>query len=147
MSGISINQISRIERGSAKPELETIKKLTITLNCSSDELIFDEDDYLLSDELRILFRAVEELPLDRQEMIQEFLEAMVMRNDMEKWVKKSERDIMVKHLDKQENSTQKKCTKCNGDVRKIELTEAQKSNSILSITECNECKFQNVITL
>jgi len=144
-SGISINQISRIERGGAKPELETIKKLTIALNCSSDELIFDEDDYLLSDELRIIFRAVEELPDERKEMIQEFLEAMVMRNDMEKWVKKSEDEYKIKAMDKEDGLIEKRCSKCGGNMKNIKLTQEQKDQKYYSITKCEKCDMQNVI--
>ncbi len=40
-AGIELTQVSRIERGASEPKLETIKKLSIALSCSTDELIMD----------------------------------------------------------------------------------------------------------
>lgn len=40
-ANVELAQISRIERGASVPKLDTIKKLAIALNCSTDELIMD----------------------------------------------------------------------------------------------------------
>ena len=146
---LSLNQISRIERGSAKPELETIKKLAITLNCSSDELIFDEDDYPISDELRILFSAVEELSEDKKQMIQDFIEAMIMKSDVERWVKKSTKAqniYAVTEKIKNKNLFPKTCKKCGGEMIEEKLTNEQLNNGIMNISVCNKCNHTNVMT-
>jgi transcriptional regulator with XRE-family HTH domain len=87
-ASVGLNQISRIERDSAKPELDTIKKLAKALNCSADSLIFDESEREPASDLKLLFEAVTRLPEDKKEIIREFLEAMVMKSDAEQRIKK-----------------------------------------------------------
>jgi transcriptional regulator with XRE-family HTH domain len=41
MASIELTQVSRIERAASEPKLETIKKLAIALQCTTDELIMD----------------------------------------------------------------------------------------------------------
>lgn len=143
ISEMSLNQISRIERGTAKPELDTIKKLCIALKCTSDALIFDEDDYISQDNLVVLFKAVEELSEERKDMIEEFLEAIIMRSDMEKWMKKEEGGYKRK-VAEESQSKEVQCEECGGNMTQIELSEEQKSNGILAISKCQECEIQKV---
>ena len=146
---ISLNQVSRIERGSAKPELETIKRLAITLNCSADELIFDENDHPMSDELRILFSAVEELSEDKKQMIQNFIEAMIMKSDVEKWVKKSVKAQNIHAVTeeiKNKNLVQKTCKKCGGEMIEKPVSNEDLNNGIMNISICNKCGHTNVMT-
>jgi|GEM_PF-3442554 len=42
MASIELTQVSRIERNASEPKLETIKKLAIALECSTDQLIMNE---------------------------------------------------------------------------------------------------------
>jgi transcriptional regulator with XRE-family HTH domain len=41
-SGVSLTQISKIERNETDPRVSTIEKLAKALNCSTDQLLFDE---------------------------------------------------------------------------------------------------------
>jgi len=145
---LSLNQISRIERGTAKPELETIKKLAIALYCSSDELIFDDHEYITSDELRILFSAVEDLSDDKKQMIQDFIEAMIMKSDVEKWVNKTTKKEEEKALRKIIDSEYKpgKCKSCGGEMEARELNELEIKAKITAVYECVECQNKHLFT-
>lgn len=148
-AGISLNQISRIERGTAKPELETIKKLVKTLKCSSDELIFDDNDYFISDELRILFSAVEELSDDKKEMIQDFIEAMIMKSDVERWVNKTTKEATAKAIIKDISSrglAEAVCKDCGAEMVDEKPTGEQINNGIFSIRRCPKCGRTHVMT-
>jgi transcriptional regulator with XRE-family HTH domain len=69
-AGIELAQISRIERGATQPKLDTIKKLALALECSSDELIFDEGEKTLSRRNKEIFEKIENLShLKRNEIL------------------------------------------------------------------------------
>lgn len=145
---LSLNQISRIERGSAKPELETIKKLAIALYCSSDELIFDDHEFISSDELRILFNAVEDLSEDKKEMIQDFIEAMIMKSDVEKWVNKTTKKEEKKALRTiiQNQHTPDACKVCGAEMKERELDELELNKNIEAVYQCTECDYKAIFT-
>lgn len=86
-SGVSMPQISKIERGeSENPELGTIKKLCIALSTTSDELIFDESERNPNNELKLLFEAASKLPDGKQVTIKEVISALIMKSDAEQWI-------------------------------------------------------------
>lgn len=87
-AGLGINQVSRIERGSSKPELETIKSLAMALDCSADELIFDREEREPDEELRILMAAVANMDDAKKATAIEILKALVMKAEAETWIKK-----------------------------------------------------------
>ncbi len=145
---ISLNQISRIERGTAKPELETIKKLSKALHCSADELIFDDGDYVQSDELRLLFSAVEDLSNDKIEMIKDFIEAILMKDDMEKWVNKTYKENLKQEIEleiENEHAPQI-CKKCGGKMKKAQLTELEEKAGTIAAYECIDCGFRSIFS-
>lgn len=86
-AGLGINQVSRIERGTSKPELETIKSLAIALDCSSDELIFDPTEREPDEELKILISAVASMSETKKAVAIEVLKALVMKSEAESWIK------------------------------------------------------------
>jgi len=143
---LSVNQISRIERGSAKPELETIKKLCRSLKCTSDELIFDEDEFLLADEMRAIFKAVEDMPEEKQEMVMEFLEAVVMKSDMEKWMYRTERNAKAEYVHEYANKNSESCEKCGGKMNEEKATKEKKENGVIEIRKCEDCGNIEVFT-
>lgn len=70
MANIELAQISRIERGATQPKLETIKKLCVALKCSADELIFDDDEVVLSTQARSVFEKVDKLsPMKKMKIL------------------------------------------------------------------------------
>jgi len=145
---LSLNQISRIERGSAKPELDTIKKLAIALYCSSDELIFDDHELISSDELRILFNAVEDLSEDKKEMIQDFIEAMIMKSDVEKWVNKTTKKEEEKALRIiiQNEYAPGPCKACGSEMKERELNELEVNKNITAVYQCTKCEQKTIFT-
>lgn len=86
-AGLGINQVSRIERGTSKPELETIKSLALALDCSSDELIFDRAEREPDEELRILIGAIANMSEPKKAVVIEVLKALVMKSEAESWIK------------------------------------------------------------
>lgn len=84
MAKIELTQISRIERGASEPKLETIKKLSIALQCTTDELIMDqsvnnkEPQYLK----RILKRVNQLSPL-KQYVVLNMLQSYLSVNEMQ----------------------------------------------------------------
>lgn len=87
-AGLGINQVSRIERGRSKPELDTIKRLSLALNCTTDELIFDASEKTPDEEIRTLLTAVMGLPEEKKHTAIELLKALIMKAEAETWLKK-----------------------------------------------------------
>ena len=90
IANLKLLQISRIERGTTNPGLDTIKKLAVALNCSTDELIFDENERQVPDELKMLLEGMLRLPEEKQKIAVEILEALIMKSDAESWIKKKQ---------------------------------------------------------
>lgn len=61
LAGIELAQVSRIERGTANPKVETIKNLAKALRCTTDSLIFDEEEREISERMRSVLSSIEEL--------------------------------------------------------------------------------------
>lgn len=61
LADIELAQISRIEREATQPKLETIRKLAIALECSTDSLIFDEHEKTLSIQAISALKKIDEL--------------------------------------------------------------------------------------
>jgi len=71
ISDVSMTQISKIERGESKnPELSTIKKLCLALNCSADDLLFDRKISGSNEKLKhYLDKAMRLSPYDKKAII------------------------------------------------------------------------------
>jgi len=70
LANIELAQISRIETGASEPKLESIRKLAIALECSSDELIFNIDEQEGSQKLRMMMSKIERLtPVAKAEIM------------------------------------------------------------------------------
>jgi len=86
-SGLKLLQISRIERNESEPRMNTIKKLSIALGCTSDELIFDNKEREVRDELKFLFDGLMKIPNEKQKIAIEILESLIMKSNAENWIK------------------------------------------------------------
>lgn len=81
LSGVSMQQISKMERGeSENPELGTIKRLCVSLGTSADDLIFEEGERGPNDELRMLFEEVKEFDEEESKALILILESMIVRH-------------------------------------------------------------------
>jgi transcriptional regulator with XRE-family HTH domain len=76
---LHVNQIRRYEAGSAQPTLEALTRLAQTLSVSLDELVFEENERGPSDELRLQFEAVSQMPAQERSVIRELLDGMILK--------------------------------------------------------------------
>jgi len=72
------------------PRMDTLKKLAIALNCTTDELVFDEAERKVPDELKMLLEGILRIPEEKQKIAVEILEALIMKSDAESWIKKKQ---------------------------------------------------------
>lgn len=69
-SEVSLTQISKIERGETDPRVSTIEKLAKALNCSIDQLLFNEATEGLTGLLKRAFERASKLdPLDKAALL------------------------------------------------------------------------------
>lgn len=86
--GVHVVQIRRYEGGDAQPTLEVIRKLSIALSVSSDELIFDEGERGPSDDLKLQFEAIEQMSPEDKQVIKTVIESMIIKHDSQRWMVK-----------------------------------------------------------
>ncbi|WP_321945895.1 helix-turn-helix transcriptional regulator [Paraburkholderia sp. J10-1] len=77
---LHVNQVRRYEAGSAQPTLEALTRLAQTLHVSLDELVFEENERGPSDELRLQFEAVSQMPEDERNIIKALLDGMILKH-------------------------------------------------------------------
>lgn len=87
-TGIDVTLISRIERGKGQPGIESLKKLAIALNCSTDDLIFENGEREPGTDLKLMFERVSHLPEERKAIIKEFLIAIIQRAEAQEMLNK-----------------------------------------------------------
>lgn len=75
--GLHINQLARYETGKAQPMMQAIQRLCIALNCSADELLFDQPGKSLPPSLQQLLHKVAALPKKGQIHIHTTVEALI----------------------------------------------------------------------
>ncbi|MDO9478731.1 MAG: helix-turn-helix transcriptional regulator [Pseudohongiella sp.] len=69
-SGVSLTQISKIERSETDPRVSTIEKLAKALGCSMDEMLFNEASQGLSGLMKRAFERASKLdPLDKAALL------------------------------------------------------------------------------
>jgi len=78
-------QIKRYESGASPPPLDLIKNLTRTLQVSSDELIFGEDERSPSDDLKLQFEVVSRFPEEEKRIVKALLEGMILKHEAKRW--------------------------------------------------------------
>lgn len=81
MAKIELTQISRIERGASEPKLETIKKLSIALQCTADELIMDKVNNVKEPQyLKVLLKRINQLSPLKQYVVLDMLQSYLTVN-------------------------------------------------------------------
>ncbi len=83
--GLHVTQIKRYEADSSQPSLEAIKKIAKTLRVTIDSLVFEEDELQPDANLSLQFRAISNLSEDKQEVIKQLLEGMIIKYEAERW--------------------------------------------------------------
>jgi transcriptional regulator with XRE-family HTH domain len=77
--------VRRYEAEETQPTLEVIRNLARALSVSADTLVFDDKERDPTDELRLQFEAVSQLPLDEQAVVKDVLESLLLKYQARRW--------------------------------------------------------------
>ena len=83
--GCHVTMIRRYEINETQPTLEIIRKLARALSVSADALVFEQNERGPTDELRLQFEAVSQLPADEQSVVKEVLESLIIKYQARRW--------------------------------------------------------------
>jgi transcriptional regulator with XRE-family HTH domain len=78
-AALHVNQIRRYEAGSAQPTLEALIRLAQALHVSLDDLVFEADERGPSDDLRLQFEAISNMPVEERNIIKALLDGMILK--------------------------------------------------------------------
>lgn len=90
-TGIHVTQIKRYEGGSAQPSMEGLKKIARVLDCSTDELVFDESERPIADDLKLQFEAISRLPEEDRKIARALLEGLILKHEARRWERAASR--------------------------------------------------------
>lgn len=79
--GIHVNQIRRYESGNAKPSLEVVEKIAISLHVSLDWLVFGENNRGPDDELKLQFEALISFDEEERKIVKAVLESLILKHN------------------------------------------------------------------
>jgi transcriptional regulator with XRE-family HTH domain len=83
---LHVNQVRRYEAGSAQPTLDTLVSLARALHVSLDALVFEEGERGPSEEMRLQFEAVSQLPDEDQKVVKAVLDGMIVKHQAKRMV-------------------------------------------------------------
>jgi len=83
--GMNAMQIHRYEAGNTQPTLEAIRKLSIELNVTADELIFEEHERGPNEDLKLQFEAISKFEEAEKRMITEILDGLILKREAKRW--------------------------------------------------------------
>jgi len=89
MIDVHVTNISRYERGENKPTSQVLSRLADALNISADYLMTGSTDEvakatIADKELLDQFRRIEQLPQDKKHLVKEFLDAFLIKAELQK---------------------------------------------------------------
>ena len=86
--GIHVSQYKRYEAGTSQPTLEVFRNITLALNVSADELLFEHNERGPGDHegLRLQFEAVAQLDPKEQAVVMELIDGMLLKHDAKRWM-------------------------------------------------------------
>lgn len=79
LSGIPIRTIQDIESGKTDPRVSNIVKIVITLGCTADEIIFDDDELPENADLEILFRELKKTKGETRKTVKTVIKALLIQ--------------------------------------------------------------------
>jgi transcriptional regulator with XRE-family HTH domain len=86
---MSLVQVHRYEKGQAQPTLEAIRRLSIALGVTSDELIFGKDERGPDEELRLQFEAISRFDPEDKKVARAVLEGLILKHEAKRWASAS----------------------------------------------------------
>lgn len=91
--GIHVIQIRRYESGNAQPTLDVIKRLSIALMVSADELIFGDSERGPDDDLRLQFETISKFDSQEKQFIKEVLDGLILKHEAKRWSSNSQQAL------------------------------------------------------
>ncbi len=88
--GVHISQLQNYENDRSQPTLEVIRKLSLALDVTADEVVFDkaERQPMVSDkELVRQWESIEELPDEDKQVVKRVVAAMIVKQRVEQAVR------------------------------------------------------------
>jgi transcriptional regulator with XRE-family HTH domain len=83
--GMSLVQVHRYEKGQAQPTLEALRRLSIALGVTSDELIFGKDERGPDEELRLQFEAIGRFDPEERQIAKAVLDSLILQHEARRW--------------------------------------------------------------
>ena len=84
--GLHVNQVRRYEAGSAQPTLDALVNLARALHTSLDDLVFEEGERGPTEQMRLQFEAISQLPDEDQRAVRAMLDGMIVKHQAKKIV-------------------------------------------------------------
>ena len=79
--GIHVNQVRRYEAGNARPSLEVVEKIALTLHVSLDWLVFGDSNREPMEDLKLQFEALQQFDADEIKVAKELLESLILKHN------------------------------------------------------------------
>ena len=76
----SVIQIHRYEAGASQPTLDVIRKLSIALGVSSDDLIFSDHEREPADDLKFQFEAISRFDSEDRRVAKAVLDGLILKH-------------------------------------------------------------------
>ena len=83
--GIHVTQIRRYEAGTSSPTLDVLVKIALSMNVTTDSLVFGEHDRDPDEDLRLSYEATRHLDPDEREMVKGLIEAVLLKHEARRW--------------------------------------------------------------
>jgi transcriptional regulator with XRE-family HTH domain len=83
--GIHVTQIRRYEAGTSSPTLDVLAKVALSMNVTTDSLVFGEHDRDPDEDLRLSYEATRHLDPDEREMVKGLIEAVLLKHEARRW--------------------------------------------------------------
>lgn len=80
LSNIPERTLGDIERGKSNPRSDNLQKIIITLGCSADKIMFDDDQITGDAEIDVLMRELKKARESSQETAKEVLKALLIKS-------------------------------------------------------------------
>ena len=87
MAEVSLPQLKRYEAGKSEPTLDVIRRLSIALGVSTDDLVFSRNERDPDDDLRLQFEAIKQFTAEEKQVAKSVIEGLIIKHDAHKWRK------------------------------------------------------------
>jgi transcriptional regulator with XRE-family HTH domain len=88
-SGINLPQIKRYESGHTQPSIEVLRRIALTLNVSTDALLFDKEERGPNDDLKMAFEAINQFDKEDKAMAHKVLNGLIIQSQTKRWLEAS----------------------------------------------------------